>query len=279
MVASRSARALCRLVFFGTSSGVSIAGAQPTPPYDLGADLDTRRREALDDLGRAAAVDVVENVFVIAAPGGAQALASSRDLARRALRAYLDGRFGRRPNRAVSVYLFSDAGPYGAYCRRRWRAPCISQFGFYMNDERRIVMNVGPGIGTLTHELVHPLVAADFPDAPDWINEGIASLFEQPVLGPGGQIHGGKNWRHPRLLRIRQMNITFKRRRLDVQLQLLVQKIDKPVNEMVWGLVTLVNQRIFAVNYLVRHRHFSGFVTLSTLREGLPLQGTCNGLC
>jgi hypothetical protein len=202
----KSARRLVHLAVIGCVSGASSVGAEPThiPPYDLGTDIDARRREAQSDLGKTAAVDVVEGMFVVAAPSGSGALGTPRDVTRLALRAYFDGRFSRRPERAISVYLFPDAAPYGAYCRRRWQAPCISRFGFYMNDERRIVMNVGPGIGTLTHELVHPLVAADFPDAPDWINEGIASLFEQPIFGPSGQIHGGKNWRHPRLLRALQ---------------------------------------------------------------------------
>jgi hypothetical protein len=75
----------------------------------------------------------------------------------------------------------------------------MSPYGFYRPDVRTIVMNAGPGIGTLTHEMVHPLVEADFPGAPTWIDEGIASLFEAPVLSRDGEIHGAKNWRLPRL--------------------------------------------------------------------------------
>jgi len=46
-------------------------------------------------------------------------------------------------------------------------------------------MNAGLGLGTLTHELIHPIVETDFPRAPTWINEGIASLFEAPMIsGP-----------------------------------------------------------------------------------------------
>jgi hypothetical protein len=62
-------------------------------------------------------------------------------------------------------------------------------------------MNAGPGIGTLTHELVHPIVESDFPTAPDWINEGLASLYEGFSLPKDGEIRGHKNWRHPRLLK------------------------------------------------------------------------------
>jgi hypothetical protein len=48
---------------------------------------------------------------------------------------------------------------------------------------------------------VHPLVETDFPRAPTWLNEGIASVFEAPSIPRPGEIHGVKNWRHPRLAR------------------------------------------------------------------------------
>src|SRR5262249_23313009 len=117
-----------------------------------------------------------------------------------AIAAYFNGRFTKRPERAIAVYLFGDAGPYEAFCRKAFDAKCISPFGFYNPASRTIIMNAGPGLGTLTHELVHPIVESDFPGAPTWIDEGIASLYEQPILPRAGEIHGGKNWRHPRLL-------------------------------------------------------------------------------
>jgi hypothetical protein len=172
----------------------------PGPPYDLAADLEARRSEALRELGARTRFETVEDVFLIVAPGGRGGLASAIDVTRRALAAYFNGRFSRRPEKAISVYLFPEATPYNRYCRARWGDDCGSPYGFYLHGERRIVMNVGLGIGTLTHELVHPLVESDFPDAPDWINEGIASLFEQFALPRPGEIRGGKNWRHPRLV-------------------------------------------------------------------------------
>src|SRR5262249_9006978 len=150
-----------------------------------------------DELGNATDTDLVEDVFLIAAPGGRGSLASAIDVTRRAITAYLNGRFSKKPERIVSIYLFPNASRYDAYCKKRYAEKCSSPYGFYEGSDRRIVMNVGPGIGTLTHELVHPLVEADFPEAPDWINEGIASLFEQFYLPKPGEIRGGKNWRHP----------------------------------------------------------------------------------
>jgi len=176
------------------------AAAKPlAPPYDLAADIEARRQRAIEQLGPSTDVELVEGTFVVAAPGGKRALASAIDVTRRALSAYFNGRFDKRPTRAISVYLFPTASPYEAFCKESDGAACISPYGFYAYADRRIVMNVGPGIGTLTHELIHPLVESDFPNAPDWINEGIASLFEHFYFSAPGEIHGSKNWRHPRL--------------------------------------------------------------------------------
>lgn len=169
--------------------------------YDLPADVAARSREAKRELGPRAAVETVEDVFVLITPTGTGSLHETKGLTKQVLAAYFNGRFSQRPQRAISVYLFPDAKRYEAYCQKRWSEPCGSPFGFYRPDERRIVMNAGPGIGTLTHELVHPIVESDFPDAPTWLNEGIASLFEALSLPAAGEVHGVKNWRHPRLLR------------------------------------------------------------------------------
>ena len=172
--------------------------ASAEPPYDLAADLEQRQQQALVDFGKHASVTVAEDVFLVAGRRGA--VAQAMYVVKQALAAYFNDRFSKRPARAVSVYLFAKAAPYHAYCRERWQHPCGSPYGFYLADERRIVMNIGPGIGTLTHELVHPILAEDFPEAPDWINEGIASLFERFHLYGKNQITGSKNFRHPRLL-------------------------------------------------------------------------------
>ena len=169
--------------------------------YDLPTDVETRAAVARRELGRKARVEVVEDVFVFITPPGQGSLAKTTALTQNVLRAYFNGRFGKRPSHAISVYLFPDAKPYEAYCRQHWKRACGTPFGLYQPDERRIVMNAGPGIGTLTHELVHPIVETDFPAAPRWLDEGIASLFEALSMPAPGQVHGVKNWRHPRLVR------------------------------------------------------------------------------
>jgi len=196
----------------------TVAPAPPAPAYDLAADEDRIRAEARSELGDRTQTQIAQGVFVlVAAPGWNQAaLAASTDLTTRAIDAYFHNRFDKRPERAIGVYLFADGKSYQAYCKAHLGGECDSPFGMYHPDIKRIVMNAGPGLGTLTHELVHPIVEADFPRAPIWLNEGIASLFEAPVLPAKGEIHGIKNWRLPRLLEGMRAPAEQKQARLDV---------------------------------------------------------------
>jgi hypothetical protein len=167
----------------------------------MALDQQRRARVAKEELGPKAMSTVISDVFVVIGPPGWQGgqFEQSVALMRSAMAGFLNGRFGKKPAQAISVYLFPNGATYEAFCTQKYAAPCIAHFGFYQPGDRYMVMNIGLGLGTLTHEIVHPLVEADFPHAPTWINEGIASVFEQPQIPRPGEIHGGKNWRHPRL--------------------------------------------------------------------------------
>lgn len=190
----------------------------PEPPYDLAADRERRAKVAKEELGKSTITTVVSDIFVVIGPPGWQGAAfdSSVALMKNSMAGYMNGRFGKKPDRAISVYLFADATSYERFCRAKYEAPCIAHYGFYQPSDRYMVMNAGLGLGTLTHEIVHPLVETDFPRAPTWINEGIASVFEAPVIPKQGEIHGVKNWRHPRLKRALQSASERDQVRLDV---------------------------------------------------------------
>ncbi len=170
--------------------------------YELEADRVVRKARAAKELGGDPPIKVTEEVFVVIGASGwkGKSLEAAVDLTESALAAYFNGRFKTRPPRAVSVYLFPGSDSYEAYCEAHSGKACISPYGFYDPVKRDIIMNAGRGLGTLTHELVHPIIETDFPSAPTWINEGIASLFEAPAIPRDGEIHGLKNWRLPRLL-------------------------------------------------------------------------------
>ncbi|MDB4946930.1 MAG: glycogen branching enzyme [Labilithrix sp.] len=173
------------------------------PPYDLAAERERRIGAARTELGPRALATVVSDIFVVVGPPGfpSSSFESSVALMRSSMSAYLNGRFGKKPGEAITVYLFPEGSSYERFCKATYGAPCLAHYGFYEPGRRYMVMNIGLGAGTLTHEIVHPLVEADFPEAPTWLNEGIASVFEAPVIPRPGEIHGVKNWRHPRLAR------------------------------------------------------------------------------
>jgi hypothetical protein len=109
------------------------------------------------------------------------------------------------PSGVITVLVFQDEGSYTHYSEELYNDRGVSVYGYYKPDVRTLVMNLGTGTGTLVHELTHALVDFDFPDVPDWFNEGLASLHEQCRFreGPRGPwIQGLVNWRLPALQKV-----------------------------------------------------------------------------
>jgi hypothetical protein len=168
-------------------------------PYDLDADVRERIARVRGEFGSDTPVHVEGSVFVLVAPDRSRLFEPAVRLVHDALGAYFNERFSKGPDRAVTVFVFGAQGPYDAYCAKRAGLNSDTLLGFYSSKTREIFANVGPGVSTLTHEIVHPIVQTDFPGAPAWLDEGLGSLYEMPVLPRPGEIHGGKNWRLARL--------------------------------------------------------------------------------
>ena len=89
-----------------------------------------------------------------------------------------------KPTANPPQVLFGDSG--------------ISIYGYYKPSVRTLLANIATGDGTLLHELTHALLDFELPDAPVWLNEGLASLHEQCRFrsdGDGPWIEGLVNWR------------------------------------------------------------------------------------
>ena len=68
--------------------------------------------------------------------------------------------------------------------------------GYYQRTDRRIVLNISTGNGTLAHELTHALAHFDFPNMPEWFDEGLAALHEESEFSSdGSRLIGQSNWR------------------------------------------------------------------------------------
>ncbi len=74
--------------------------------------------------------------------------------------------------------------------------PVYAPFLGYYNPSDNLIMATGgrSGYGTLLHEMIHALIEVDFPEAQDWLNEGLASLYERTGWD-GGRLEPLPNWR------------------------------------------------------------------------------------
>jgi hypothetical protein len=92
------------------------------------------------------------------------------------------------------VFLYDGTESYSRHVRHRLGRRPSSRLGIYLPTERTLHINVGSGYGWLCHELWHALGDFDWPGRPAWLDEGMASLFEEPRFR-AGKIEGTANWR------------------------------------------------------------------------------------
>lgn len=138
---------------------------------------------------------VVAEPFVIAGNGGRASLEAFRDRTIVAAQQALNATYFKTPaDRPIFILLFKDAGTYKALAKKWFNDNDVPHYGFYRHHDRTMLMNIATGGGTLVHELTHALIAPDFPNVPDWFNEGLASLYEQCTID-GKTITGLPNWR------------------------------------------------------------------------------------
>jgi hypothetical protein len=106
--------------------------------------------------------------------------------------------FDNDPDDILDIWLFKDKESYQTHAKALFHTKPDTPYGYFSHQDRALVMNISTGGGTLVHEIVHPFVAANFPECPAWLNEGLGSLYEQ-CGEEDGQIHGYTNWRLPAL--------------------------------------------------------------------------------
>ncbi len=94
----------------------------------------------------------------------------------------------RLPDHIIDVWLFADTRSYRTGARTLLDDWPRTLSGYYSPRRRAVVVNLESGLATLRHELVHPLMHATFPDAPAWVDEGVASFFERDLVG-GDTVH------------------------------------------------------------------------------------------
>lgn len=102
--------------------------------------------------------------------------------------------FEKDPLNIIEIWLFKDDSSYYKHTNQIFGDKPTTPFGYYLETERALIMNINTGGGTLVHEIVHPFIRANFPGCPAWFNEGLASLYEQ-CCEKNGHMYGLTNWR------------------------------------------------------------------------------------
>lgn len=138
---------------------------------------------------------MVEPPFVLVGNEGAEALRHrAESTVRWAVRRLSQDYFDALPRDIVEVWLLGDDASYRAHARAVFGEEPDTPYGYFTPKHQALIMNISTGGGTLVHELVHPFIDSDFPECPAWLNEGLASLYEQ-CSDHEGRIWGLTNWR------------------------------------------------------------------------------------
>lgn len=195
------------------SSPLPAPRKPPLPPAADQAALEhacqTAARELLDRLPRPAAA-IVRAPYVLAGDFLEQDLDRlHREAVEPMAAALWRSFFDRRPDQPVTIVALSSESAYHSAARLLDGYEPRAYAGYTQRGRRRVVFNAATGLGTLTHELSHVLAVFDFPEMPEWFDEGLAALQEESVFSADGlTLAGTANWR------CRQVRAAFDSHRL-----------------------------------------------------------------
>lgn len=170
-----------------------LASETAVPP--TAKNLEARARALRERYGAHGLSVVVERPFVLVGNEGEDTLRGhARSTVRWAVERLEQDYFDAPPLDIVEVWLLGDDESYRSFAGSVFGDRPDTPYGYFTPKHRALIMNIATGGGTLVHELVHPFIESDFPACPSWLNEGLASLFEQ-CSDRQGHIWGLTNWR------------------------------------------------------------------------------------
>jgi hypothetical protein len=175
---------------------LACAAAQAEPPSD--ENLRAHAARLTTRLAGQGFTVLVEPPFVLVGDEAPEKVRQRAKTVRWTRRLLMTDFFAAEPAEVLEVWLFKDERSYRRGAHDLFGDEPDTPYGYYSSSHRALIMNIGPGAGTLVHEIVHPYMEANFPDVPSWFNEGLASLYERPTE-VDGHIRGLPNWRLPAL--------------------------------------------------------------------------------
>ncbi len=181
------------------SPSVFVTEVAVSPSLTL--DCQRTREELMQQLGLQFS-SVVHSPFVILGDASAADLERQyRETIAPTARALAIAYFDRAPDRPIAIILLSGDEAYQS-CAEKLDGQRRAAFaGYYERKDHRVLVNLETGKGTIAHELAHALGQFDFPDMPEWFDEGLASLHEEARFSDDHlRITGLPNWRQRYLL-------------------------------------------------------------------------------
>jgi hypothetical protein len=139
-----------------------------------------------------------EAPFLVIGNESAATVVKRRELVAWTKRLLLKDFFAEVPTQLEELWVLGDAPTYVRLSKSLFNTDPDTPYGYYLSSRHALILNIRPGSGTLVHELVHPFMHQAWPEAPAWLNEGLASLFEFPYED-AGHLKGRVNWRLPAL--------------------------------------------------------------------------------
>jgi hypothetical protein len=98
----------------------------------------------------------------------------------------------------ITALVFSNKQEFHIYLKNKIGIHNPPHFGIYLKQYRLFATFRGSGIGTFTHEIMHPLVEANLADCPVWAIEGIPSFFEKFIgFWDGNELHLQLGYQNP----------------------------------------------------------------------------------
>jgi hypothetical protein len=79
----------------------------------------------------------------------------------------------------IHALVLEDKTTFQDYLRTRFHVADPPGFGIYLGEYKLFVTYEDSGLGTFTHEIMHPLVERNLRDRPLWALEGIPTFFEK----------------------------------------------------------------------------------------------------
>lgn len=79
----------------------------------------------------------------------------------------------------IRVFICQDQGQFVQFMHHDLGIQDPSDFGIYIFSMKLLATYEDSGLGTFTHEALHPLVEENLPNRPAWADEGVPTFFEK----------------------------------------------------------------------------------------------------